>query len=192
MGSDDWTTLPEAGGLTSTDVPADCEAGLPARGAPVPAPLPDPRQPLHGDRDHRLLERDDRQLRRLAAGTFDLSAYAGQQVEVSISYVTDPSTGGVGAFVDDTAWSSVARRPESEGFETGLGRLVGPGPPAGSPPRRRRLRRARGAAVRSRHDRGLGAARLRPGADRLAIRASVSAGEGDGAPVRNPAAALTR
>ena len=34
--------------------------------------------------------------------TFDLSAYAGQQVEVSISYVTDPSTGGEGAFIDDT------------------------------------------------------------------------------------------
>ena len=33
---------------------------------------------------------------------FDLSAYAGQQVEVSITYVTDPGTGGVGAFVDDT------------------------------------------------------------------------------------------
>src|SRR3712207_8259957 len=29
---------------------------------------------------------------------FDLSAYAGGQVEVSISYVTDPSTGGAGGF----------------------------------------------------------------------------------------------
>ena len=32
----------------------------------------------------------------------DLSGFAGDQVEVSISYVTDPNTGGVGAFVDDT------------------------------------------------------------------------------------------
>ena len=28
VGSDDWTTLPEIGGLTSTDVPADCEPGF--------------------------------------------------------------------------------------------------------------------------------------------------------------------
>ena len=34
---------------------------------------------------------------------FDLSAYAGKQVEITISYVTDPADGGVGAFVDDTA-----------------------------------------------------------------------------------------
>ena len=33
---------------------------------------------------------------------FDLCAYAGKSVEVSISYVTDPGGGGVGAFVDDT------------------------------------------------------------------------------------------
>lgn len=33
---------------------------------------------------------------------YDLSGYAGEQVEVSLSYVTDPGTGGVGAFVDDT------------------------------------------------------------------------------------------
>ena len=33
---------------------------------------------------------------------FDLSAYAGQQVEVVVSYVTDPFTGGTGVIVDDT------------------------------------------------------------------------------------------
>ena len=33
---------------------------------------------------------------------FDLDPYLGQQVEVSITYVTDPNTGGIGAFVDDT------------------------------------------------------------------------------------------
>ena len=30
------------------------------------------------------------------------SGFAGNQVEVSITYVTDPGTGGIGAFVDDT------------------------------------------------------------------------------------------
>ena len=33
---------------------------------------------------------------------FDLSAYAGKQVEVSIAYVSDPFTGGTGLFIDDT------------------------------------------------------------------------------------------
>jgi hypothetical protein len=33
---------------------------------------------------------------------FDLSAYAGKQVEVSITYVSDPGTGGNGLFIDDT------------------------------------------------------------------------------------------
>ena len=33
---------------------------------------------------------------------FDLSAFAGQQVEVVVSYVTDSFIGGVGVIVDDT------------------------------------------------------------------------------------------
>ena len=33
---------------------------------------------------------------------FDLSAYAGSTVEVVVSYVTDPATGGAGLIVDDT------------------------------------------------------------------------------------------
>ena len=76
--------------------------------------------------------------------TFDLSAYAGKQVEVSISYVTDPSTGGVGAFVDDTRCLSAALSLSSEGFETGLGAWSMPGPPAGSPPAGGDFRRAQG------------------------------------------------
>ena len=51
--------------------------------------------------------------------TFDLSAYAGQQVEVSISYVADPSTGGAGVFVDDTGVLVDGAVKEQEGFEAG-------------------------------------------------------------------------
>ena len=76
--------------------------------------------------------------------TFDLSAYAGKQVEVSISYVTDPSTGGVGAFVDDTKVLVGGAVTESEGFETGLGAWSIPGPPPGSPPAGGDFRRAQG------------------------------------------------
>jgi hypothetical protein len=53
---------------------------------------------------------------------------------VSISYVTDPNTGGVGAFVDDTAIVVGGTATQAEGFETGLGAWSVQGPPAGSPP----------------------------------------------------------
>jgi hypothetical protein len=58
---------------------------------------------------------------------FDLSAYAGQQVEVSISYVTDPAVGGVGAFVDDTQVLADGTVREHEGFESWSG-FHGSGP----------------------------------------------------------------
>ena len=66
---------------------------------------------------------------------FDLSAYAGQQVEIVVSYVTDPFTGGTGVIVDDTRLTTVGRRPsQAEGFEDGP-RRVGRArtPPTGSP-----------------------------------------------------------
>jgi hypothetical protein len=53
---------------------------------------------------------------------------------VSISYVTDPAGGGVGAFVDDTRITTSAGTVEAEGFETGAGPWTIPGQPAGSPP----------------------------------------------------------
>jgi hypothetical protein len=60
----------------------------------------------------------------------DLSAYAGQQVEVSIAYVSDWAVQGLGAFIDDTAVSTGA----STSFESDLGGWAVSGPPAGSAP----------------------------------------------------------
>ena len=56
----------------------------------------------------------------------DLSAYAGQQVEVAISYVTDPASEGIGVFVD-------GHERLVEGFESGFGDFTVPGPPLTSP-----------------------------------------------------------
>ena len=65
--------------------------------------------------------------------TYDLSAYAGKQVSVSITYVSDPGSGGTGLFVDDTKLTTTGGTVDSEGFESGLGPWTIEGAPAGSP-----------------------------------------------------------
>lgn len=134
VGADDWTTLPEAGGATSTTVPAECEAGFYID--------------EHPWLTHYLtLGADGCQ----ATGTsgawnsftgssqgwqlvnFDLSAYAGKKVEVSLSYVTDPGSGGQGVQADETSLVIGGAVTETEGFETSLGPWTAGGPPAGSP-----------------------------------------------------------
>ena len=79
----------------------------------------------------------------------DLSAYAGKQVEVSITYVTDWGTQGLGVFVDDTTVVVDGATATETSFEDGLGgwtvadpRKARP-PPTTGPGRSRRSRRAR-------------------------------------------------
>jgi murein tripeptide amidase MpaA len=66
----------------------------------------------------------------------DLSAYAGQQVEVSISYASDWGVQGVGVFVDQTAITAGGETlPGSTSFEDDDDPMDGwttPGPPEGS------------------------------------------------------------
>ncbi|MBR7840030.1 immune inhibitor A, partial [Actinospica durhamensis] len=64
---------------------------------------------------------------------FDLSAYAGKTVEVSIAYVTDPGSGGHGVLVDDASLVVGSTATGTEGFEASLGAWRASGPPAGSP-----------------------------------------------------------
>lgn len=133
-GAEDWTTLPEAGGATSTTVPADCEAGFYAG--------------EHPWLNHYLTVATSGCT---ASGTtgqwnaltgasegwkqveFDLSAYAGKSVEISIAYVTDPSAGGHGVLADEAALVVGGTATETEGFESSLGAWSVTGPPAGSP-----------------------------------------------------------
>jgi hypothetical protein len=51
----------------------------------------------------------------------DLTPYAGKQVEISISYISDPGTQGLGVFVDDTAISADGATTDQTSFEDGLG-----------------------------------------------------------------------
>lgn len=128
-GADDWTTLPDLSGRTTTDPPAECEAG----GFLLTL--------------HPFLERylggADCTTGEWNAFTgvsgawvpvaFDLSAFAGEQVELSISYVTDPSSGGIGVFVDDTEVLADGGVVDADGFEGATSTWTPSPAPEGSP-----------------------------------------------------------
>ncbi|MFI9765407.1 M14 family zinc carboxypeptidase [Streptomyces sp. NPDC052415] len=133
-GGDDWTTLPEQGGATGTAVPEECSAGYfiqahpalnryltLADGACTPSGTSGSWNSFTG----------------ASAGwqevSFDLSAYAGRTVEVSLGYISDPGSGGRGVLVDNASVVIGGTAVETEGFETSLGAWSVPGPPAGSP-----------------------------------------------------------
>ncbi|MEU6168125.1 M14 family metallopeptidase [Streptomyces tanashiensis] len=133
VGQDDWTTLPDTNGGTSAEPPADCGEGYYVRGHPFLA--------------HYLTVGEDGCAPTGTTGAWnaftgpsngwrqasvDLSAWAGKKVELAISYVSDPGTGEMGAFVDDTRLVT-GTTTEAEGFETSLGAWSTPGAPAGSP-----------------------------------------------------------
>jgi hypothetical protein len=63
---------------------------------------------------------------------FDLSAYAGKQVEISISYISDEGFQGLGVFLDDAAITADGAELTSTSFEDGLGGWDVPGAPEGS------------------------------------------------------------
>ena len=133
VGQDDWTTLPEISGQTSDAVPAECEVGF----------LLD----LHPWLEHYLTRGDPcgangstgdwNSFTGSSDGwtpvAFDLAAYAGQQVELVVSYVTDPFTGENGLAVDDTRLVTNAGPQDEDGFEGGLGAWTLLGAPEGSP-----------------------------------------------------------
>ncbi|MET7932318.1 M14 family zinc carboxypeptidase [Streptomyces sp. NPDC005322] len=135
VGQDDWTTLPDANGGSSTAVPTECEAGFLLN--------------LHPFLKHYLTPGDDGCRAKGTTGgwnsftgssegwrpvSVDLSGYAGKKVELAVSYVTDPGTGGRGAFVDNTQLTVGGTAKDSEGFEAALGPWSAPGAPQGSPP----------------------------------------------------------
>ncbi|MEU2727970.1 M14 family zinc carboxypeptidase [Streptomyces griseoviridis] len=133
-GAADWTTLPETGGATTSAAPAECEAGFLVN--------------EHPWLTHYLTigasgcattgtSGSWHSLTGASAGWqqvgYDLSGYAGGLVEVSISYVTDPGSGGHGVLADDTALVVGGTAGQNEGFETSLGAWNASGPPPGSP-----------------------------------------------------------
>lgn len=133
-GADDdaWTTLAEAGGTTSSTVPTECEADFLLELHPWLLHYLTPGDPCTTpgtSGDWNALTGSSLWI----PVSYDLSAYAGGQVEVVVSYVTDPATGGLGAIIDDTKLITVAGISQAEGFEEGLGAWTVLGAPQGSP-----------------------------------------------------------
>jgi hypothetical protein len=135
VGAEDWTTLPDANGNTATDTGVGCN---------------DPTSTYWLDENPFLKH----YITRAAAPTacpstgttgqwnaatgnsggfqdwkIDLSAYAGKQVEVSITYASDPGTQGLGVFVDDAKITTTAGTVTETSFEDGLGGWAVPGSP---------------------------------------------------------------
>ena len=126
VGQDDWTTLPDANGHTSTNTGESCPAGWfelhPSleryQGADCSGTGTTGEWHASSGRSAGWEE-----------WTIDLSEYAGSEVEVSISYASDWAVQGLGAFVDHVEVSTEA---DVESFEAGLGVWSVPGPPEGS------------------------------------------------------------
>ena len=133
-GGTDWTTLPDKNGLSDTTPPAECAAG----GFLLS---------LHPFLTHYMGGQDCTEAgstgtwNRFTSGSgtggwrqvaIDLADYKGKDVEISIAYVSDPASGGVGAFVDDTRLVVDGTESEQDGFE-GESSWQVTGPPEGSP-----------------------------------------------------------
>jgi len=137
VGQEDWTTLPDLNGRTTTQVPSECVGNgfllnlHPFLRHYLGGTGSTPCTPAGSTGQWNAFTGPTAGWTQVAV---DLSAYAGNQVELSISYVTDPATGGVGAFVDDTRITTTGGVIDAEGFETGPGVWTIGGPPAGSPP----------------------------------------------------------
>jgi hypothetical protein len=137
VGQDDWTTLPDINGHTSDDTGGGCpddnpfwlqenpflthyitRSGTPGAFTCAPTGSSGVWNAATGN----------------SAGyqdwNVDLSSFAGKQVEVSITHVTDPAVLGLGVFVDDTKVTADGATVDATSFETDLGGWTVPGPPA--------------------------------------------------------------
>ncbi|MGA8046335.1 MAG: M14 family zinc carboxypeptidase [Dermatophilaceae bacterium] len=135
LGTDppDWTTLEEAGAATSTALPTECEAGFYVGTHPQLLSyitLGDPcTTPGSTGEWNAMTGSSDGWI----PVSFDLTEYVGEEIELVVSYVTDPFTGGLGVIIDDTALVTTAGPSQQEGFETGFGAWSVLGAPDTSP-----------------------------------------------------------
>ena len=135
VGQDDWTTLPDANGHTSNDLGNPCPFWL----------------ELHPFLTHYQTDNGDDTCSPTGSGggawnaatgnsggyeqwRVDLGAYAGKNVEVSITYASDDTVQARGVYVDDIAVTSGAGSTSFENDGDVMDGWTVPGAPAGSEP----------------------------------------------------------
>jgi hypothetical protein len=131
-GSDDWTTLPDANGHTTTSTGQSCPAGWNEL-----HPWLDHYQTITSETtcDPTGTTGDWNAASGDSAGwqewSIDLGAYAGTDVDIRISYASDWATQGLGVFIDDVTLPD-GSSTSFEGADTGGWAISGP--PSGSGP----------------------------------------------------------
>lgn len=133
VGRDNWTTLPDVNGLSNTKVPPGCRFHFLMDEHPFLKHYLTLGNPCTPSGTTGSWNRMTGNSGGWQQASFDLSAYAGKKVAVSIAYVTDQSSGGVGAYVDDARLVVDGNPTQMEGFETGMGKWGIQPAPAGSP-----------------------------------------------------------
>ncbi|MEV0312264.1 M14 family metallopeptidase [Nonomuraea fuscirosea] len=134
-GGDDWTTLPDANGHTTQDVGDSCLTEN-SGGWRTIHPFT---QRYQGENCEAT---GSSGAWHAASGNssgwqqwkIDLTPYAGKQVEISISYISDWATQGAGVFLDDFAITLDGAAAETTSFESDLGGWAAGAAPEGSAP----------------------------------------------------------
>ena len=128
VGTDNWTTLPDANGATTTNTGESCTSGWVDEINPFLAHYMD------ADCNPTGTTGTWNGITGNSGGwhqfEMDLTAWAGKEVEISITYASDWGTQGLGVFLDDVA---IAGQPV-EDFETGLGSWTPDTAPGSSAP----------------------------------------------------------
>ena len=125
-GSGVWTSLPDIGGLTTTDTGLSCSSGWVDEIHPFLANYMDAScNPSGNTGSWNAFTGNSGGWQQVI---IDLSAYAGKTVEIHISYATDWATQNLGVFVDDIEISGYPL----EDFEDGLGNWAGSVAPGSS------------------------------------------------------------
>jgi hypothetical protein len=138
VGQDDWTTLPDMDDTTSDDYGLSCFAGGDGSDWQSLHPFLTHYQTKTGPEscESSGTTGDWNALTASSGGwiplRFDLSAYAGKQVEVSITVATDPASLGLGVWVDDAKITADGATVAETSFEDdNHGWEIGP-PPEGT------------------------------------------------------------
>ena len=129
VGSDDWTTLPDANGLTTTATGESCKSKITTLHPFVAHYQGADCSPTGTTGTWNAATGNSGGWKEFDA---DLSAYAGKQVEVSITYMSDWTTQGLGVFLDDVRVETGGTVAQRTSFESDLGGWTVAGPPPGS------------------------------------------------------------